>query len=63
MYYHTFSSVPVLPTTLQPLNLASCPANIPTPPAAAEMNTLDPDLGLPITSIATHAANPGTPTT
>ena len=55
------SSDPVLPTTLHPLSLANWPANIPTPPAAADTKTFEPDFGCPSTSIPTHAANPGIP--
>lgn len=57
----TFSSDPALPMTLQPLSFANCPATIPTPPAAAEMNTFAPAFASPIISIPTQAANPATP--
>ena len=44
----TFSSVPAIPTTLQPNIFPICPTILPTAPAAPEIIIVSPFLGFPI---------------
>ena len=43
-------SPPAIPTTLQPLSFAIWPTTEPTAPEAAEITTVSPSLGCPISS-------------
>ena len=56
-----FSSLPAMPTTLQPLILAICPTMLPTAPDAPDTKTVSPSFGSPIFSNPIYAVIPVRP--